>query len=103
MSREWMQRYFDFNRHERKIVLILLLLVIIVFMVLFSLRNYQSEPIEDYRYLDQYMDSINVLSKGSMPNYSFHKFDPNSVTSQELISMGISQKNAQTFLKYLKS
>jgi len=97
------KNYFNFNKSERKTVLVLLILIFLVFTTLFFVRNIPPKTGVDYSHLDEWMDSLSRSSKIQDKSvYSFRDFDPNLVSIEEMIEMGIRKKNAQTLIKYRK-
>ena len=100
---KFLKDYFNFNKSERQTILVLLVLLFLVYSTLFFLRSLPPEPGKDYSYLDDRMDSLINSSKADQKSkYQFEKFDPNKVSFQKLVDMGVRKKDAQTMLKYRK-
>ena len=97
------KKWFGFNRRERRSTSLLLLVVVIVFISRYmvpgkpaEIKNLTTE-INDYKPVLPLSDSVQTDSVRLFP------FDPNKATSEELIELGLTEKQAGTVLNYRKA
>jgi competence protein ComEA len=97
------KKWFGYNRRERRATSILLLIAAIVFISRYlvpgkpvEIRNLSSEIIT-------YMPDLIIPDSIQSDSVRLFRFDPNIVTQEELIKLGLSEKQAGTIQNYRKA
>jgi competence protein ComEA len=108
---EFINNYFGFNKQQRNGLLVLIIISFVLLLVRIAYPYFivpdkiiiQNLPLIEYRLDSSFEKSHRYLTI----SYSFNKkadtlfvFNPNTVSLQQLIKLGFTEKTAQTLLKF---
>jgi DNA uptake protein ComE-like DNA-binding protein len=96
------KEYFNYSKQEVRGVLVLLILILLVFILPLIVETFYSKDNLDTSVLkDVELKTINLQKKEQLIIYT--NFNPNTVSYSELLKLGLSEKQAKTFINYRKS
>ena len=107
--KEWIRQFYTIKNTERRAIVILSMLVFVamaLFLLLPSLIHTSPKRLTIKEYTEtiiipKYQEEKNKTFKNQQATeWNLHDFDPNSVTKNELIAMGFSEKLATTWTNY---
>jgi competence protein ComEA len=105
--RSWVRAFFGFSRNETNAFLILLPLMFIIIFIIPTYKSFFTHQKKDYSQEKQKLDSIITAwaqqeKKDSIQPKSFDSFtfNPNTVTKEELLSLGFSPYVASRLENY---
>lgn len=102
--KEFFRVYFSFSRSQQRGVLFLSFLIILfIFLNIFydNLTRRGLSNQKDYSELVQtFLTEDSLENVMESPKYKFKDFDPNTVSAQTLISMGLTEKQAMNIINY---
>nr|NQU94550.1 helix-hairpin-helix domain-containing protein [Bacteroidota bacterium] len=95
--------YFYISKMQRTASLIVFALILIVIAIFYTLPYLIKFDIYDYskslKEVNAFLSSRPHLSTSNSEITPFH-FDPNNVTEEQLLEMGLTEKQTETFLNY---
>jgi competence protein ComEA len=115
---QWLKDYFDLNKSERRGIAVLLVIIALLIIIpyfyplIFHPKAYDYSAIQRLalqsrtKNKDSIVSSDNEISvpdlekENQAKEYHLKTFDPNYASLEELISLGIKPKIAETILKY---
>ncbi len=103
--------FLHFNPKEKRGILVLIVLVVLLFLVKQNLYLFYSEPKWQKNKLDSLRAEFKVNSNKKSnenlirtgPKIPPFSFDPNKLSKEAWIELGLTEKQAQTILNYLKN
>jgi len=100
---EPLKKWFGFSRRERRSTSILLIIILFVIIVRYIIPESKIE-IEyistDFNASESYTE---INSEQELPDSQLFNFDPNTVSFDKLIKLGLGSKEARTLIKYRNS
>lgn len=111
MLRNFFNHYFGFNKQQRNGVMVLLIISFLLLAVRLAYPLFiKPDPIVllDLPLLERKLDSAYSQteykpqrhSKKEFPSLQLFVFDPNTVTQEQLVQLGLKPKTIETFLKF---
>jgi competence ComEA-like helix-hairpin-helix protein len=111
MANDFISNYFGFNRQQRNGLFVLILLSFFLLVIRVSFPFFLSPDkivIKNLPLFERKLDSSSQTTKKFAENsfYKYHEkyvlfvFDPNTVSREQLLKLGFSEKKAITFLKF---
>ncbi len=95
--------YFYFSQKERRgIFMLLSIILILIFINLFVIPNIsQEKPIDKLAFI-AWVDSLTQkpLEQVEAKTIEYFKFNPNLITKEDWLKLGLSEKQTQTILNY---
>jgi len=104
-----LKEYFTYTRAERNGILVLLSIIILLFVIPFFIENIYKNKKVDYSVYEANIDKFTSIliqnnnKKDSVitnNNYTIKPFNPNIVSEQELIEMGLPKKIIKIWINY---
>jgi competence protein ComEA len=107
MPKSFLQNYFGFNKQQRNGLFVLIALCFILFVLRLSIPYFvKADPIviANLPLIEKKLDS-SIQKKENRKqdvelNSTLFIFDPNLVSLEQLMQLGLSKKTAETFIKY---
>lgn len=103
---QFLSSWFGFNKQQRNGLLVLCSIVLLLFIIRLSISAFiKPEPvlIADFSNVKLSSSDKNTGSEEySSENNAMFVFDPNTVSKEQLISLGFKEKTANTFINYRK-
>lgn len=113
---KWLVEYFNLSKSERNGTIILIVILILVIFSQFFIDDLIPEPQYNHEKFDKlvarieaHKDSLKALQVSKISNKSkskpspvYFNFDPNKISKEDLIRLGVSPNVAQTLINYRK-
>lgn len=101
-----LNKYFDYTNRQKSGILVLVFLIICVFIAPKIIELYSPQKVLDYLNFESQISHIEKrINKPSIKekNIQLFKFNPNNITKQDFISLGLTNKQAQQVINYRKA
>ena len=100
----FLSAWFGFNKQQRNGLMVLCTIIFLLFIIRLSISSFiHPEPIliADFSNLNLPKNNASTLANdSSSENNNLFVFNPNTVTKEQLIALGLKEKTANTFINY---
>jgi competence protein ComEA len=99
----FLSAWFGFNKQQRNGLLVLCILIVLLFIIRLSISSFiTSQPVllADFSNIQLPGTNSGILLTDSSSENNLFVFDPNTVTKEQLLKLGLKEKTANTFINY---
>lgn len=100
----FLSAWFGFNKQQRNGLLVLCALVLLLFVLRLSISSFiKPEPVllADFSNVNlPETNSTGLVSDSASENNTLFVFNPNTVSKEQLVKLGFTEKTANTFINY---
>lgn len=97
--RVFIKEYFNFSKRERNGILVLIIILILLISARFVVNNIHKNKRVDFTEFEAEIDEFIAYQTPDLSKERF-LFDPNTASSEELLSLGLSPKSVNGILEY---
>ncbi len=98
--KNFLKEYFNFSKRERNGIFVILLILTCIIVARVYVNNFQEQQISDFSKFDKEVNEFLAYSLPDLESGQRFSFDPNTVSCDELLYMGLSKKTVDGIIAY---